>query len=123
MGSIMEINDTLQITREQGFPPELDLEKHKVTPLQAEDFAGKTFEFRDKPQIRMYQQAPIRNFLAENRGGKWLYWGLIHVLSVQHDHLTRTTSGTFKIIKIYTPLEMMQVYDLIDARGAEKFEI
>jgi hypothetical protein len=67
MGSMMEINDTLQITREQGFPAELDLEKHKANPLKAEDFAGRIFEFKDKPKIRMYQQAPIRNFLAENR--------------------------------------------------------
>lgn len=29
MGSYIEINDTLQITREQGFPKELDWRKHK----------------------------------------------------------------------------------------------
>ena len=28
MGSYVEINDTLQITKEQGFPEELDWKKH-----------------------------------------------------------------------------------------------
>ena len=28
MGSFIEINDTLRITKEQGFPKELDYEKH-----------------------------------------------------------------------------------------------
>lgn len=28
MGSYIEINDTLQITKEQGFPKELDWKKH-----------------------------------------------------------------------------------------------
>jgi len=80
MGSKIEINDTLQITRAQGFPAELDLEKHKAAPLKAEDFAGRVFEFKNKAEIRNYQQAPIRNFLVENRNGKWIYWGLIHIL-------------------------------------------
>jgi len=30
MGSYIETNDTLQITREQGFPKELNYEKHKI---------------------------------------------------------------------------------------------
>lgn len=38
MGSYIETNDTLQITREQGFPKELDYEKHKLNPYKAEDF-------------------------------------------------------------------------------------
>jgi hypothetical protein len=33
MGSFIEINDTLRITKEQGFPEELDLETH--SSLQA----------------------------------------------------------------------------------------
>ena len=28
MGSYIELNDTLQLTTEQGFPKELDLKKH-----------------------------------------------------------------------------------------------
>ena len=30
MGSYVEINDTLQITKEQGFPKELDWKQHQV---------------------------------------------------------------------------------------------
>ena len=54
MGSYIETNDTLQITREQGFPNELNYEKHKLNPYKAEDFKDRIFEFKDKPNIRIY---------------------------------------------------------------------
>ena len=72
MGSYVEINDTLQITKEQGFPKELDLKQHKKIPYTAEQFADKIFEFTNKPSIRNYQMQPVRNFLVENINGKWL---------------------------------------------------
>ena len=34
MGSFIEINDTLQISKEQGFPEELDYEQHKIKDLK-----------------------------------------------------------------------------------------
>lgn len=37
MGSYIETNDTLQITREQEFPKELNYEKHKVVPYTPEE--------------------------------------------------------------------------------------
>lgn len=40
MGSFIELNGTLQITTEQGFPEELVLEKHREKPFRVEDFAG-----------------------------------------------------------------------------------
>ena len=64
MGSFIKINDTLQLTAEQGFPKELDYEKHKIKPLTADDFKGRIFEFKDKPEIRIYQQPPVRNFFS-----------------------------------------------------------
>lgn len=121
MGSLVEINDTLQITREQGFPPELDYERHQKQPLTAEDFEEKIFEFRNKPKIRLYKAPPVRNFLVENRDGKWLYWGLIHILEVAHDYVNQTTSGKFKIVYIYTPKEMKQAHSLIDRKVETKF--
>jgi hypothetical protein len=120
MGSIIEINDTLQITKEQGFPDELNLETHQTKPVKAEDFEGRVFEFKDKSKIRLYQQAPVRNFLAENRDGKWIYWGMIHILEVTHDHVKQTTSGKFTIVYIYTPEEMLKAYDLMDRRPGIK---
>lgn len=70
MGSIVKLNDTLQITKKQGFPEELNYEKHKIHPYKAEDFEGRVFEFKDKPQIRNYHMPPVRNFLVENVNGK-----------------------------------------------------
>ena len=114
MGSYVEINDTLQITREQGFPKELSLEQHLKHPYIAEQFEGKVFEFKDKPSIRNYQMPPVRNFLVENIDGKWLYWGLVHVHEVKHDYINKTTSGKFKIIYINKPEEMEMAHNLID---------
>lgn len=116
MGSLIEINDTLQISSEQGFPEGLDFEKHKENLFKAEDFKDKVFEFRGKEKIRNYQLPPVRNFLVQNINGKWLYWGLIHVIEVTHDTINQTTSGKFKIVYIYTPEEMKQAHMLIDRR-------
>jgi hypothetical protein len=121
MGSMIELNDTLQITKEQGFPEELDYERHKKKPLKAEDFKDKVFEFRNKPKIRNYQLPPVRNFLVENIDGKWLYWGLVHVLEVTHDTMKNTTSGKYKIIYIYTPEEMKYAHRLIDRNKETDF--
>jgi hypothetical protein len=114
MGSFIEINDTLQITAEQGFPKELDYQKHKSQPFTADDFKDRIFEFKDKPKIRIYKLPPVRNFLVQNINGQWLYWGLVHIIEVVHDNLKQTTSGKFKIIYIYTPEEMQQAHKLID---------
>ena len=114
MGSFIETNDTLQITTEQGFPSELNYKKHQEKPLTAEDFSNKVFEFRNKENIRIYHRPPVRNFLAHNINGKWLYWGLINVLDIFHDYEKNTTSGKFKIIYIYTPEEMKEAHKLLD---------
>ena len=121
MGSIITTNDTLQLTREQGFPAALDLETHLKTPYKTKDFDGKVFEFKDKPSVRVYQAPPVRNFLVENKGGKWIYWGLVHVLAVIHNYESKTTSGKFKIIYLYTPDEMQKAHDLIDRNKETKF--
>lgn len=114
MGSFVEINDTLQITVAQGFPEGLHLEQHYKKSFTATDFAGQTFAFKDKPGVRIYHAPPVRTFLVENKNGEWIYWGLIHVLSTTHDYVHKTTSGTFVIIKIFTPEEMVSAQALID---------
>lgn len=103
MGSYIELNDTLQITTEQGFPEELILEKHLKKPFKAEDFKGRVFSFRGKPDIRVFHPAPTRVFLVHNIGGKWLYWGHCQIIEQTIHADTKTTSGKFIITKIYTP--------------------
>ena len=114
MGAQITLNDTLQITKEQGFPRELDLEIHFKKPYKVEDFKGKIFEFKDKDRIRVYQIPPVRNFLVENINDKWVYWGLVHILEITSDYVNKTTSGKFKIIYLNTPEEMKQAHKLID---------
>src|SRR5260221_6784135 len=121
MGSFVELNDTLQITSEQGFPTELNFEKHELSPLKAEDFANKIFEFHNKSGIRIYHNPPVRVFLVQNINGKWLYWGLVHMVEVTHHHDTNTTSGKFKIMYLYSPEEMKAVARLIDREPKTAF--
>jgi len=116
MGSFIETNDTLQITREQGFPVKLDLTRHLVSPIEVKELGDRVFEFKNKKDIRIYQIPPVRNFLVENRGGKWIYWGLVHILGISHDNVNKVTSGKFKIIYINTPEEMKIAFKLTDQR-------
>lgn len=124
MGSFIEINDTLRITRTQGFPRELKLKEHLNKPFKAEDFAGRVFEFHNKPKIRIYKIPPVRNFLVEDIDSKWLYWGHIHILELHHDNIGDTTSGKFKITYIYTPEEMKVARSLVHRDpGTDYFEV
>ena len=108
MWSYIELNDTLQITAKQGFPTKIfDLEKHQKNPVQLSDVAWKVFSWKDKKNARVYHVPPCRNFLVENRNGKWIYWGHIEILSqtMQYDEESweSYTSGTYKVIRVYTP--------------------
>lgn len=119
MGSFIEINDTLRISKEQGFPIELDISQHLQNPYKIDDFKDKIFEFYSKPKIRVYKIPPIRNFFVEDIDGKWLYWGLCHIIEIKHDYLKEETSGKFRIIKINTPEEMKQAFSLIHNTNIE----
>ena len=121
MGSVVELNDTLQISKEQGFPQELDLDQHLKSPYKAEDFKDQIFEFRDKSGVRIYKIPPVRNFLVENRDGKWIYWGLCHILETTCDYAKGTTSGKFKVIYINTPDEMRIAHNLIDRNPKTRY--
>ena len=121
MGSFIEINDTLRITKEQGFPAELDVTKHLQTPYKLDDFKDKVFEFKGKKDIRVYKILPVRNFLVEEIDGKWLYWGRCHIVEVHHDYVKGETSGKFKIIALNSPEQMKQSFDLIDSRPEFSF--
>lgn len=116
MGSIIELNDTLQITKEQGFPTELDVNIHIKNPYKFEDFKDKIFSFQNKKDIRVYKIPPVRNFLVENVNGKWIYWGLAHVVEITHDYVNRTTAGKFKIIYLNSPQEMKAAQPIVDGR-------
>lgn len=121
MGSFIEINDTLQLTTEQGFPKELVYEIHEKNPFKTDDFKDKIFEFINKLDVRIYKLPPVRNFLVHNINGKWLYWGLVHVIETTHDNIAKTTSGKFKIIKIYTPEQMKHAAEYMGPSNAQSY--
>lgn len=107
MGSTLEINDTLQLTRAQGFPSELlNLETHTRAPVTAAQFAGRVFSFHDKEGVRYFHTDPVRVYLVENRGGKWIFWGKAMVQSftvAKTPDGAWSTSGTFTLAEIFPP--------------------
>lgn len=108
MGSIIEHNDTLQLTTEQGFPAELDLAKHRAKSFTVEDFVGRVFEFK-KSDLRLYNLEPTRCFLVQNIDGKWLHWGHCLIIEQTINPEKNLTSGKFVISKIYEPEYQVEV--------------
>lgn len=114
MGSFIELNDTLRISREQGFPVELDIKRHLAKPFTMDFVKDQVYTFMNKDGIRVYHQPPVRCFLVEFIDSKWLYWGLCHIQEITHDYVNKTTSGKYKIIYINNPEEMKHAFNLID---------
>ena len=119
---MVEINDTLQITAEQGFPADiLDINKYlSGGGIKLEEVRGKTFVFRNKPAIRVFQQPPIRCSFVQsikvNNIEKWIYWGMCVITETTHDNINKTTSGKFEIVTLHTPEEMKTYFKLRDGR-------
>jgi hypothetical protein len=120
MGSILEFNDTLEITTEQGFPADIfDLERHRANPITLDQVEGRVFEFHNKPRPRFYHLAPVRVYWFHNINQRWLAWGqiLVHKQTISrnpnptpHQGPTNVsdpeqwvTSGEYTILKIYDP--------------------
>lgn len=114
MGSYIEINDTLQLTTEQGFPASVfNLAKHQKKPITLADVQGRLFKFKDKPNARIYQLDPVRVFFAHNIGGRWLPWGHVYLQSqtiykkLEADGTWKEgnwlTAGTYTISAVYDP--------------------
>jgi hypothetical protein len=115
MGSFIEINDTLQITQEQGFPSSiLDLNKHLQHPILLSEVEGLIFSFHKKERARLFHLDPVRVFLVQNINNKWLFWGKALIVSqiitkkLEIDGSWKEgnweTSGSYKIIEIYEPV-------------------
>jgi hypothetical protein len=122
MGSFYEINDTLVISKAQGFPSHiLNIETHQKKPITLKEVEGKVFSFNHKSAARAFQLDPVRVYLVERTAEKkWLFWGLVYIQSIS---ITRAadapdnkrgdsggfnpddwvTAGTFKIVEIYEP--------------------
>jgi len=114
MGSVIEINDTLQISLEQGFPATLlDLKSHIQQPVSAESLKDHVFRFHGKPGVRFFQTAPVRVYWVQNIEGKWLFWGKIIVIEQTISQLLVDgeswkegdwqTSGKYSILEIFDP--------------------
>ena len=80
------INDTLQLTKAQGFPDKLELN------------CEYSFE---KDKRRLYRLPPARVFLACNTNGKWDYFGEAQITELTILPLQEKTIGKFKLVKIY----------------------
>ena len=81
------INDTLQLTKAQGFPDKLEL--------------NAKYSFQ-KDKRRLYRLPPARVFLAHNQNGKWDYRGEALITELTILPLEEKTIGKFKLVKVYT---------------------
>ena len=114
MGSSIEMNDTLLLTQEQGFPSAiLNVEKHQQKAISITAVEGQLFSFV-KSGVRVLHKDPVRQFLVQKIQGKWLFWGHALIqsytiekkLDVQGNWIKEQwqTKGTYLISKIYDPI-------------------
>ncbi|MFN3193927.1 MAG: hypothetical protein ACE361_25675 [Aureliella sp.] len=132
MGNYIEVNDTLQITVEQGFPEDVfDLECHLKTPITLDDVKGKVFEFHGKPRARVFHLEPVRVFLVQNIDGKWLHWGHAQIQTQTISKLLGEsgewegewqTSGTYIMSAVYDPEHQRRMTLLETPPGKSYFE-
>ncbi|MEO8133178.1 MAG: hypothetical protein ABI831_04280 [Betaproteobacteria bacterium] len=133
MGCSYEFNDTLLLTKDQGFPSDLlNIKRHQKKPVTLKDVEGKTFSFKDKPAARAFQLDPVRVYLFElTANDKWLGWGRAFIQSLTIERKAGlppsdpagpisfnagdwVTSGTFRIIDIYDP-KYQKIFTLHEA--------
>lgn len=116
MGSRIEINDTLCISKERGFPVDLQLEDHLANAEASERFVGKEFQFW-KVDERLYHRPPLRVFLVEEISGRWLFWG--HALILEQTIKPGRTEGKYLITKLYSPdyQRLATIHEAPEGRG------
>ena len=120
MGSMLEINDSLQQTADQGFPADIfDLERHRKNPITLDEIGDRLFSFKGKLGPRFFHLDPVRVFWFHNLDGRWLAWGHVYI---QEQTISRNpnapshtgavnvsdpnqwmTSGTYRVAQIYDP--------------------
>jgi len=139
MGCFYEINDTLLLTKDQGFPSHIfNYKRHLKKPVTLRDVKNQIFHFKGRPAPRAFQLAPVRVFFFERTApdGKWLGWGkiLIESLTITHKPTRKPdpknpiafvpedweTSGTYKIIEVYNP-EYQRIFTINEAPMAFNF--
>ncbi len=113
MGSTIELNDTLLLTPDQGFPADLlEWGQDRREPIGLSSVAGATFHFTGKAGARLFHLAPTRVYLVQNISKKRLFGGkaLIVAQAIQKAFGADgewagqwTTSGSFTISDLYQP--------------------
>jgi hypothetical protein len=86
MGSLIELNDTLKLKRNAGFPPDIR--------------EGAMYEFAIDGR-RLYNLNPSRVFLVEEVDGKWNYVGHALILTQCIDTVNDKTTGRFQVTRVY----------------------
>ncbi len=120
MGTPIEFNDTLKISKERGFPPALTRERHMQDPTSATKLLVDDFFFWNNGE-RIYHRAPNRVFLVEEMpDGKWLYWG--HAFVLEQTIKDGKTQGRYKITKIYDPDYQMKATIEESPKGKSYFD-
>ena len=120
MGALIEINNTLKISKDRGFPRGLEWESFKKDPETiAQKFIGREFDFWNR-DARLYHHDKTRVFLVEEmQDGKWLYWGNAWIMSQTLE--ADSTSGRYRITKIYTDPHFMEIMTNTESPAGKSF--
>jgi hypothetical protein len=100
-----EINDTLNLTCEHGFPSDLKFRDNLRDHAKVlRNFIGKEYGFF-RPGLRLFHDRDTRSWLVHNINGKWLYWG--HARVLEQRLVNGNTEGVYSIAKIYDPISQL----------------
>ena len=101
MGTMVEINDTLQLTTEQGFPAKiLDRAAHCKKPITLDALRGQILKFEHKPSARIFQLDPTklpRYAGAPNERGGYSIYKLAKVIDPPAPDLAKLTAANTRI--------------------------
>jgi len=86
VGTIVEINDTLKITSEQGMPETIVI--------------GERYKFYLSDE-RLFNIPPVRVFLVHEINGLWKYIGHAFIVEQTINSDLKSTSGIFEVIHLY----------------------
>ena len=101
MSSYIEKDDFLVLSKEEGFPKVLDIEKHKISPIDFETIRDQVFEFKNVNKILYFSSEPVNIPFGEVKDNNYIFWGQISLLELKHNYVNNTSSGKFKITMLF----------------------
>ncbi len=119
MGTPIEINDTLKISYERGFPIQFNLKDGLSFEELEKSIKNKEFSFWNKDE-RLYHRAPTPVLLVQEMpDGKWVHWGRAQI--VEQTIKQGKTEGKFIVSKLFSPEDRFIITRNLSPEGKSHF--